>query len=190
MSVIIGAGVIGTLILGYVGRKGWLAFHRAVGITPGTLKYVEPSQLPPPEMIRLDLDNNLIQNLPPVVIEQLMRIDNKADVYQAWRDDRQQSGRTVSTTEDEFVIQKLLNTRLPEVIQSYQNIVRHDNRLQQSNHLKNVNSVMSKNQTDALNLLLELLVKIEEKLDVLLSQCQKDALQEMQVMNRYLKNRR
>lgn len=40
MSVLIGAGVVAIVAAGYVGRKGWLALHRAVGITPGTLKYV------------------------------------------------------------------------------------------------------------------------------------------------------
>ena len=75
MSVLIGAGVVAVVAAGYVGRKGWLALHRAVGITPGTLKYVPPSQLPPPPMLQLTLAESQIKDLPPVIMERLLRID-------------------------------------------------------------------------------------------------------------------
>ena len=69
MSVLIGAvGIAAVVAAGYVGRKGWLAFHRAVGISPGTLKYVEPSQLPPPPMLQLTLTEAQIDGLPPTPI--------------------------------------------------------------------------------------------------------------------------
>ena len=45
---------------------------------------------------------------------------------------------------------------------------------------------MSENKAQALGLLLEVLMKIETKLDSLLEGCQNEALQQMRVMQRYL----
>ena len=200
MSVLIGVGVAAVAVAGYVGRKGWLAFHRAVGITPGTLKYVEPSQLPPPPMLQLTLVEDQIKGLPPAIVEQLLRIDGKADIFQQWRNDMIKAGQTPMVSEDEFMVSKLLQIRLPELIESYQRIARHEDLLQQANHRaataaynsKQVSSEnqISENKAQALGLLLEVLIKIETKLDVLLEDCQSEALQQMQVMQRYLDQRK
>ena len=39
MSVLIGVGIVTTVTTIYLGRKGWHAFHKMVGITPGVLTY-------------------------------------------------------------------------------------------------------------------------------------------------------
>lgn len=210
MSVLIGAGVVAVVAAGYIGRKGWLAFHRAVGITPGTLKYVEPSQLPPPPMLQLTLTEDQIQGLPPVVVQQLLRIDSKADIFKQWRNEAIAEGQTPTASEDEFMVSKLLQTRLPELVNSYQRIARHEDRLQQAaargsnfandldnTHLKNDNyhsvynnEAIRGSKEQALALLLELLASIESKLDHLLQGCENEALQDMQVMRLYLEQRK
>lgn len=199
MSVLIGAGVVAVVAAGYVGRKGWLALHRAVGITPGTLKYVPPSQLPPPPMLQLTLAEPQIKDLPPVIMERLLRIDGKADVFQQLRTEAMDAGQTPATSEDEFVVNKLLQTRLPELINSYQRIARQEALIQQANHRavssQHANSAaststeMSESKAQALAVLLEVLITIETKLDALLERYQNDALQDMQVMRRYLQQR-
>lgn len=199
MSVLIGVGVVAVVAAGYVGRKGWLAFHRAVGITPGTLKYVEPSQLPPPPMLQLTLVDEQIKGLPPAIVEQLLRIDGKADILQQWRNEAVQAGQTPIVSEDEFMVSKLLQSRLPELIESYQRIAHHEELLQQAanrasttayaNRQAHSEEQMSENKAQALGLLLEVLMKIETKLDGLLEGCQSEALQQMQVMQRYLDQR-
>lgn len=209
MSVLIGAGVVAVVAAGYVGRKGWLALHRAVGITPGTLKYVPPSQLPPPPMLQLTLAESEIKDLPPVIMERLLRIDGKADVFQQLRTEAIDVGQTPATSEDEFVVSKLLQTRLPELINSYQRIVRQEALIQQATNravstqransvasthsndgsLYNANTEMSDSKAQALSVLLEVLITIETKLDALLERYQNEALQDMQVMQRYLQQR-
>ncbi|WP_296403871.1 hypothetical protein [Psychrobacter sp.] len=215
MSVLIGAGVVAIMATGYVGRKGWLAFHRAVGITPGTLKYVEPSQLPLPPMLQLTLAESQIKGLPPVVTEQLLRIDGKADVFQQLRTESIEGGQTLALSEEEFVVGKLLQTRLPELINSYQRIARQEALLQQATNrasidkrtnlsintvsatntvsttstANNSSNKISENKQQALDLLLQVLSNIENQLDSLLKRHQIDALQDMQVMQRYLKQR-
>lgn len=201
MSVLIGAvGIVAVAAAGYVGRKGWLAFHRAVGISPGTLKYVEPSQLPPPPMLQLTLKEDQISGLPPMIIEQLLRIDGKADIFQQWRNDTIKAGQTPATTEEEFVVSKLLSTRLPELIDSYQRIAHHEALVQQATDratsatrhnttLDNENK-MSQSKEQALALLWQVLMQIEGKLDQLLEGCQTEALQELEVMQRYLEQRK
>ncbi|WP_296202786.1 hypothetical protein [Psychrobacter sp. UBA3962] len=199
MSVLIGAGVVAVLAAGYVGHKGWLAFHRAVGITPGTLKYVEPSQLPPPPMLQLTLVSDQIKGLPPAIVEQLLRIDGKADIFQQWRNDAIKTGQTPMVSEDEFMVSKLLQSRLPELIENYQRIALHEELLQQAtnraltaaynNRQVSSEEQISETAAQALGLLLEVLIKIETKLDSLLEGCQSEALQQMQVMQRYLDQR-
>ena len=39
MSILIGIGIVTTVTTFYLGRKGWQAFHKAVGISPGVLTY-------------------------------------------------------------------------------------------------------------------------------------------------------
>ncbi|PNK61214.1 hypothetical protein [Psychrobacter sp. FDAARGOS_221] len=207
MSIIVtvGVGVAATMAVGYIGRKGWLAFHRAVGITPGKMTYVELTQLPPPPMLQLSLANSQLQGLPIVIMEQLQRIDSKADILQQWRSERIEAGQTPEISEDEFVVSKLLQTRLPELLDSYQQLLRHERRLQQvatgpgplqgkSSNAKSSQTQLSQQdlsqqQAQALQLVMELLLNIEDRLDGLLQGCQNDALQQLQVMQRYMQQR-
>ncbi|WP_019673725.1 hypothetical protein [Psychrobacter lutiphocae] len=215
MSILVtlGAGIITTVAIGYIGRKGWHAFHRAVGISPGKMTYVEPAQLPPPPMLQLSLATSQMQGLPIVIMEQLQRIDTKADILQQWRVERVEAGQPLQVSEEEFVVSKLLQTRLPELLDSYQQLLRHERRLHQvatqslhnsSSHNKRAhnkrahnkllnsepsNDELSEQQAQALRLVMELLLNIEDKLDGLLRGCQNDALQQLQVMQRYLQQR-
>ncbi len=181
MSLLLTGGAAATVVIaGYIGRKSWLAFHRAVGITPGTMVYSEPSQLPPPTLMQLSLTPKQLQHLPPVIIEQLTRIDHKADLYQSWKTSLAQSGQTPPTCENEFIVSKLLSTRLPEMIDSYQRIANHEQRL----HPK-----PSAQHNEAAALLMDMLQHTETKLDRLLDGYKSASLQDMQVMQRYLDDR-
>jgi len=185
MSVVIGAGVLTLIAAGYVGRKGWLAFHRAVGITPGKMKYIESSQQQP-KIRQLSLSAERMQDLPPSVLQQLQRIDTKAQLLQQWRDELTQSGQTPAVSEEEFLVNKLLKERLPELLTNYQRLARHDTVLQQT---QPDSPTQSHGEGSALNLVFELLITIEAKLDALLTRYQHNTLQDMQVMQRYLQQR-
>lgn len=213
MSVMMVSGIVAVAATAYLGRKGWLAFHRAVGITPGKLEYVEPSQLSlphTPTLIQLDLKQHYLEHLPPSLINQLQRIDTKADLYQQYIVEAEQAGHTVSVSEQRFVLSKLLDTRLPEVLESYHRVTQHEARLSQSmakdesGKLKNkaffdpVYSDLSGNkeqkmppaQSQAFDLLTELLSDIEQRLDTALQHCQDESLQELQAMRRYINERK
>lgn len=194
MSIMVGAGVVALVATGYLGRKGWLAFHRAVGITPGTLQYVEPSKRPPPQMMQLSVEQQQLSYLPAAILEQIQRIDSQATVYQQWREEAEQAGQSIAATEEEFVVRKLLDVRLPEMLNSYQRIVRHDIRVQQAirpnyRYMPDNNNALSESHSEALKLLSELLSNIENRLADLLKRCHADSLQDMQVMHRYLNER-
>ena len=45
MSVLIGVGIVTTVTTIYLGRKGWHALHKMVGITPGVLTYQDDNAL-------------------------------------------------------------------------------------------------------------------------------------------------
>ena len=51
-----------------------------------------------------------------MIVEQLLRIDGKADIFQQWRNDMIKAGQTPMVSEDEFMVSKLLQTRVPELI--------------------------------------------------------------------------
>ena len=62
MSLLIGIALVSTLGVAYIGRKGWYAFHRAVGITPGTLTYTPSSEpLALPNLMQLTLDDAVLR---------------------------------------------------------------------------------------------------------------------------------
>lgn len=150
-------------------------------------------------MLQLTLAESQIKDLPPVIMERLLRIDGKADVFQQLRTEAMDAGQTLATSEDEFVVSKLLQTRLPELINSYQRIARQEALIQQATNRAvssqhaissaSNSTEMSEGKVQALAVLLEVLVTIETKLDALLARYQKNALQDMQVMRRYLQQR-
>lgn len=62
MSVLIGVGIATTVGVIYIGKKGWQALHKAVGISPGVLVYQDPNQALTPKDMRwrqLTLDRSL-----------------------------------------------------------------------------------------------------------------------------------
>lgn len=205
MSIFLGVGalVVSTAGMVYLGRKGWHAFHRAVGITPGTLKYVEPSADLAPQLIQLTLEAEVLQYLPPVTLAQLKRIDEKADIYQQWQDELATQGQVVPTSEEQFMVRKLLNERIPEMLADYHTLAQYQNRLDQvdiSNlpqrdpesqstlHSTVQTPVTKKADTlaSAFSLLVELLDTTEHRLDQLLTRHSDLHHQSLQVMKRYL----
>ena len=190
MSLLIGIGtaLVSTLGVVYVGRKGWHAFHRAVGITPGVLTYEPASgQLALPNMMQLTLDEAALTYLPQELLTQLSRIDHKADIYQQWLEDLAQQGQTVPTSEAQFTVRKLLNERLPEMLENYHILAQHQQRIAKVNAVNTTESSLDlETLRAALNVLAELLVSTEQRLDELLNQCQESSYQELLIMQRYL----
>lgn len=193
MSIVLGMTAVGAVGVVYLGRKGWRAFHRMVGITPGTMRYEPKSVAFQPNLIQVNLTDAQIYPLPDVAKLQLQRIDDKADAYQNWRNDIEkrlatktnvtQSTPKITTSEEHFVLSKLLNEHLPEIVNTYLNIntrqhitVQHDNA-----HINN--------SSQALHMLLSLLGDIEKRLDTLLVSCETYELEDLQVMQRYLNSR-
>lgn len=186
MSILFSAGAVIATTLGvvYASIKGWHAFHRAVGITPGTLEYVPPSSEPElPNLLQLNIDKSVLPLLPPSVLSQLSRIDNKADIYQQWRDALTQQGHTVAANEAQFVVRKLLSERIPAMLSDYQTLAQHQQRIadMDSANDQNLDSALP-----ALTLLTELLDLTESRLDILLDQCRDSSYQELVIMKRYL----
>lgn len=196
MSLLIGLGtaLVSTLGAVYVARKGWYAFHRVVGITPGAITY-EPATQPSasPSLMQLTLDDAWLTHLPTEVLEQLSRIDHKADIYQQWQEDLAKQGQTVPTSEAQFTVRKLLNERLPEMLGSYHILAQHQNRVARLNDIEltktNITGTSQDLQplSEALGLLAALLDSTEQRLDELLAQCRDSSYQELLIMQRYLK---
>lgn len=186
MSILLSAGTVVLTALGvaYMGRKSWHAFHRAVGITPGTVEFVPPSSTPElPALMQLKIDDAVLQHLPPPILSQLLRIDNKADIYQQWQDELAQQGHTVPANEAQFVVRKLLSERLPAMLTDYQTLAQHQQRL---STLDGDSREENDTLQAALSLLTELLELTESRLDLLLEQCRDSSYQELVIMKRYL----
>lgn len=198
MSVIIGVGVAASIGTVWLLRKGWLVFHDMAGITR-VMRYEPVAQLPyEPQLILLQVDNSRLKYLPDAQKQKIQRIDDKADVYQEWRDDIQkrlqeshsqsaQKPRQVPTqvpmSETQFVVAKLLREHLPEALDSYHAIAKRQQRVQTRS------SMSVQNQSQSLSVLDELLDDIETRLDGLLEECEAHHLQEMTVIKRYLHSR-
>ena len=188
MSLLIGVALVSTLGLAYIGRKGWYAFHRAVGITPGTLTYKPPSEpLALPNLMQLTLDDAVLTYLPEELLEQLSRIDHKADIYQQWLEDLAQQGHTMPTSEAQFTLRKLLNERLPEMLKHYHILAQHQQRMASLPKFATATSTTnSETLSSDLGVLAALLTSTEQRLDNLLAQCRDSSYQELLIMQRYL----
>lgn len=188
MSMLLGIGALLASSMGvvYLGRKGWHAFHRAVGITPGTLRYIEPKALPPPQLMQLSIDTALLTELPPAVVSLLTRIDDKACLYQQWQEEQQCQGLTVANSEQQFVLRKLLSERIPEMLQYYQSLAQYQQQCHQTSAPEPLDKKQAATLGTAYSLLLELLASTEKRLDDLLLDCSKEQVQQLQVMKRYL----
>ena len=180
MSILIGVGVVATVSVFYLGRKGWYALHKMVGITPGVLTYQDsnaPLLLTSLNWQQLDLNKKHLEVLSDKQLRQLQNIDKKVANYHNYQNELEAQNVTSAINEQQFVLHKMLHTRLPEMLASHY-------------HLANINiSNRTKNgqkQTEASRLLQEVLDSIEQRLDGLLERMEEQHLQELRVMKNYI----
>ena len=180
MSILIGVGVVATVSVFYLGRKGWHALHRMVGITPGVLTYQDsnaPLLLTSLNWQQLDLNKKHLEVLSDKQLRQLQHIDKKVANYHNYQNELEAQNVISAINEQQFVLHKMLNIRLPEMLASHY-------------HLANINiSNRTKNgqkQTEASRLLQEVLDNIEQRLDGLLERMEEQHLQELRVMKNYI----
>jgi len=180
MSILIGVGVVTTVSVFYLGRKGWYALHRMVGITPGVLTYQDsnaPLLLTSLNWQQLNLNKKHLEALSDKQLRQLQNIDKKVADYHNYQNELEAQDVTSAINEQQFVLHKMLHTRLPEMLASHY-------------HLANINiSNRTKNgqkQTEASRLLQEVLDSIEQRLDGLLERMEEQHLQELRVMKNYI----
>lgn len=181
MSILIGVGVVSTVAVFYLGKKGWHALHKAVGITPGILTYQHPDtplSLTSIKWQQLKLDTEHLKNISDLQLRQLQRIDKKIAIYDQYQQSLEVQNRIVAVDETEIVLQKLLYIRLPEMLASYY-------------HLRdtNFNTTNVNTKIEAEQLLQQALDNIEKRLDKSLERIENRHLQDLQVMRRYLDNR-
>ena len=180
MSILLGVGVVTTVSVFYLGRKGWHAFHKMVGITPGVLTYQDnnaPLLLTSLNWQQLNLNEKHLGALSDKQLRQLQGIDKKVANYRNYQNELEAQDVTSAINEHQFVLHKMLHTRLPEMLVSHY-------------HLANINiSNRTKNgqkQTEASRLLQEILDNIEQRLDGLLERMEEQHLQELRVMKNYI----
>lgn len=180
MSILLGIGVVTTVSVFYLGRKGWHALHKIVGITPGVLTYQDsnaPLLLTSLNWQQLDLNKKHLEVLSDKQLRQLQNIDKKVADYHNCQNELEAQNVTSVISEQQFVLDKMLHTRLPEMLVSHY-------------HLANINiSNRTKNgqkQTEAGRLLQEVLDSIEQRLDGLLERMEEQHLQELRVMKNYI----
>ena len=180
MSILIGVGVVATVSVFYLGRKGWHALHKMVGITPGVLTYQDsnaPLLLTSLNWQQLNLNKKHLEVLSDKQLRQLQHIDKKVANYHKYQNELEAQNVISAINEQQFVLHKMLNIRLPEMLASHY-------------HLANINiSNRTKNgqkQTEAGRLLQEVLDSIEQRLDGLLERMEEQHLQELRVMKNYI----
>ena len=180
MSILLGVGVITTVSVFYLGRKGWHALHKMVGITPGVLTYQDsnaPLLLTSLNWQQLNLNKKHLEVLSDKQLRQLQHIDKKVANYHNYQNELEAQNVISAINEQQFVLHKMLNIRLPEMLASHY-------------HLANINiSNRTKNgqkQTEASRLLQEVLDNIEQRLDGLLERMEEQHLQELRVMKNYI----
>lgn len=180
MSILIGVGVVTTVSVFYLGRKGWYALHRMVGITPGVLTYQDsnaPLLLTSLNWQQLNLNKKHLEVLSDKQLRQLQHIDKKVANYHNYQNELEAQNVISAINEQQFVLHKMLHTRLPEMLASHY-------------HLANINiSNRTKNgqkQTEASRLLQEILDNIEQRLDGVLERMEEQHLQELRVMKNYI----
>ncbi|WP_426223322.1 hypothetical protein [Psychrobacter sp. DWR1-2-3] len=178
MSVLIGVGIVTIVTTIYLGRKGWHALHKMVGITPGVLTYQDnntPLALSSVNWQQLTLNKKHLKVLPDNHLRQLQRIDEKVSSYQSYQKTLQAQNKTPAVTEQHFVLNKMLHTRLPEMLVSHYQLVNINN-----------NELNQQKKAEASDLLQQVLDNIEQRLDRLLEQMATQQLQELRVMKSYI----
>ena len=180
MSILIGIGIVTTVTTIYLGRKSWHALHKMVGITPGVLTYQDdnaPLSLTSINWQQLNLNKKHLKVLPNNQLLQLQRIDEKVSNYQSYHKTLQAQNKTPAVIEQQFVLNKMLHTRLPEMLVSHYQLVNMNRINNESNQQK---------KAEASELLQEALSNIEQRQDELLKQVEVQQLQELRVMNNYI----
>ena len=185
MSILIGIGIVTTVTTFYLGKKGWHALHKAVGITPGVLVYQSddaPLSLSKLSWQQLNLNKKHLQNLSEQQLRQLKRIDEKVNNYQAYQKALQAQHKTPVVTEQQFVLNKMLHTRLPEMLASHYHLANVNIKVNNGNE----DNVSNNSKAEASELLQSVLNNIEQRLDELLAQVDEQQLQELRVMKNYI----
>ena len=180
MSILIGVGVVTTVTVFYLGRKGWHALHKAVGITPGVLIYQDasaPLSLSNINWQQLNLNKKHLKSLAYEQLYQLQGIDKKVSRYEVYQKELQAQKMTPTLTEQQFVLHKMLHTRLPEILASYYHIAIINTNAREPNNQQSV---------EAGKLLQGVLDNIEQRLDNLLEQMQRQQLQDLRIMKNYI----
>ncbi len=180
MSILIGVGVVTTVSVFYLGRKGWHAFHKMVGITPGVLTYQDnnaPLLLTSLNWQQLNFNKKHLEALSDKQLRQLQHIDKKVANYHNYQKELEAQNLTSAVNEQQFVLHKMLHIRLPEMLVSHY----HLSNINVSNRTKN-----GQKQTEASRLLQEVLDNIEQRLDGLLERMEEQHLQELRVMKNYI----
>jgi hypothetical protein len=180
MSILIGIGVVTMVTTVYLGRKGWQALHKAVGITPGVLTYQDdnaPLTLSTVSWQQLHLNKKHLKNLPEQQLRQLQRIDEKVHSYQTYQKELETQNKQPVVTEQQFILHKMLHTRLPEMLASYHQL---------ANIHTSAQHVSNGKKAEASALLQKILDSIEQRLDRLLEQIETQQLQALRVMNHYI----
>lgn len=85
-------------------------------------------------------------------------------------------------TEQQFVLNKMLHTRLPEVLASHYNLATINSNTSNST----TQQTSREKKAEASELLQQVLSNIEERLDRLLEQMETQHLQELRVMKNYI----
>ena len=180
MSILIGIGIVTTVSVFCLGRKGWYAFHKAVGITPGVLVYHDihtPLALSSISWQQLNFNKKHLKSLADSQLRQLHRIDEKVASHHAYQTELKLQKKTPAITEQQFILHKMLHTRLPEMLSSYYQLTIMNS---------NAKSVNNQSRNEASKLLQEVLDNIEKRLDGLLEQMEKDQLQDLRAMKNYV----
>ena len=180
MSILLGIGVVTTVSVFYLGRKGWHALHKIVGITPGVLTYQDsnaPLLLTSLNWQQLNLNKKHLEALSDKQLRQMQHIDKKVANYHNYQNELEAQNVTSAINEQQFVLHKMLHTRLPEMLVSHYHLAT----INVSNHTKN-----GKKQAEAGRLLQEVLDSIEQRLDRLLERMEEQHLQELRVMKNYI----
>ncbi|WP_201616798.1 hypothetical protein [Psychrobacter immobilis] len=208
MSILIGIGIVTTVTTFYLGRKGWQALHKAVGITPGVPTYqdydaplslstlslstLSLSTLSPSTLLstihwqQLTLNTEHLKVLSEPQLRQLKGIDEKVNSYHNYQKEQQAQHKTPEFTESQFVLHKLLHTRLPEMLTSYYYLTKADI----STNNISTNNVSNGKKAEANELLQQVFNNIESRLDILLAQEETQHLQDLRVMTRYMDSHR
>lgn len=179
MSILIGVGVAATVGVIYVGRKGWYALHKAVGITPGVVDYYDrnkPLETAALYWETLKLNKKHLTSLNEQQLSQLIYIDEQVGIFEEYEYTLNQQQLTPVVDEEKFVLQKLLYTRLPEMLASHYLVF----------NSKRASNAVTERQAEANELLQDMLDTIEKRLASLLYKVENQNLQDLRAMKQYV----